>query len=969
MVTAGVAVSVIALIAAALSRDPLAAEEPAAVARSSVATTPPLVPAGQRVRATRVLILYGVAPEHPALAPFTNHFRNRLRASLKGPVEFYEEYLDLARFNFPGRMAQLARAHREKYSGHRFDVVIAAGYSALAFATDPTASLFHDAPIVFALTVAHRVNVATLPPNVTGRLAGRPFVETVDLARRLQPDANHVVVVTGASRPDSNFLVGALLAIEPFRHVLKTTVLRGLAYSDLMGAVEKLPSRTFVIVANFERDGNGNHFAPVEIVERVAQRANAPVYANVANGIGRGIVGGPVAQYDLEGTLTADLVMRVLSRAPGSRMPPLETRSHSIQVDWRQLRRWGLSEKLLPAGAIVRFHEVSVWERYRTAIVIALLLFALQSVLTGQLLVEHQRRVRAQRAIEDQLAYERLISGLTADMAAEDGDDISQVVLVRALARLGTYFGARSAVLADYADGGVRCVRWPLSRAGDDADPRWETPTTDPKAMVMPLVAGGTRIGTIELHPGPDTNWTERQVARVRLACDVVAGEIGRKHAARAANRSEQLSRAVLDSVSAQIAILDDSGRIVQVNDAWRQSASRAGVESGRDAFVGSNYLEECCRASERGDAAANDVRRGLEAVLAGEVWRYRVEYQTTVPERWYELYVDRLGRPEGGAVVTHFDITDRRLAELRAEESRQQVAHMARVLTLGELAATLVHELGQPLTAIGNNAHAGAHLMSSPARSSGELKAIFGDISADQARAADTVRRVHAMLRKDRPRLERVNVNEVCCGVRTLLRADAARRRATIELSLDPADPTVMVDPIQLQQAVINLALNGLEAVSGSNGLREVLLCTTVGEDTAGLFVYDSGPGLPRAVGELLFEPFFSTKPQGLGMGLAIVRSFVERHGGHVHAENRTPPARGAVFRIVLPLAAPLAAPERVVSENGPRKSGETVAPFAHPEREVGVAAGALPQSLQSTVAADASGEHAIAGSETSVH
>jgi signal transduction histidine kinase/ABC-type uncharacterized transport system substrate-binding protein len=864
-----------------------------------------VVPQGdaERPEPLRVLILYAVAREHPAASAVPHEFRRALRNDIGQPTEYYEEYLDFSRFSGAERHAQLARIHREKYD-FRFDVVVAVGSRALNFATDPYLSLFPDIPVVFALAMSHRVNPAALPPNVTGRTSGAPFEPTLALARRLQPGARHLFILAGTARPDSDNVVSALSAVaKSGGRELDVHLVRGLSHAELLDSVGKLPPRSITLYAGFERDSRGVFFNSTDVVGQVAARANAPVYAALSGAIGTGVVGGALVYYDLEGARTADLVLRTLRRDPGDPMPPIEARHHGIQVDWRQLRRWGLSEANLPTGAQVRFRTLTSWERYRTPILLALGIIAVQSLLLAQLLGEHRRRVGAQRAVEEQLVFERLISQLTAELA-DDGTELDTPVLERALERLGNFMGARSVIIADYARDRIRCVRWQAGGSNGDGPARAVAiPGTTASPFVFPLLAATRRIGTLELQPSPDSRpWSERQGTQMRLAADVIAGAIVRDQAARAARRGEELNRAVLASVSAQIVILDGNGRIVRVNDAWREHARQAGIDGRNEQFVGMSYVDECERGFRRGDPVANEVRHGIESVLAGETWRFCIEYQSATTERWYEMYVDRLDHVGGGAVVTHHDVTDRRRAELLADESRQQIAHMARVLTVGELAATLVHELGQPLTAIGNNAHAGAHIARGPSRFMSELKEIFDDIANDQARATEVVSRVRMMLRKDHPRMEQVDLNEVCRGVRSLLRADAGKRRATIELSVDPAAPTVLADPVQLQQVVINLVVNALEAVSATVGTREVHLDTRIDGDFVVLNVRDNGLGLPHAAGALLFEPFFSTKTHGLGMGLAIVRSFVERHGGTVEAENC--PDGGAVFRMVLPLA-----------------------------------------------------------------
>jgi C4-dicarboxylate-specific signal transduction histidine kinase len=172
-----------------------------------------------------------------------------------------------------------------------------------------------------------------------------------------------------------------------------------------------------------------------------------------------------------------------------------------------------------------------------------------------------------------------------------------------------------------------------------------------------------------------------------------------------------------------------------------------------------------------------------------------------------------------------------------------------------------------------------------------------------DTLRAADVIDHIRLLLRKGEQSVEVVDLNEICQQAATLLQRDAGLRQARLEIQLEPEGLPVTGDGVQLQQVVINLALNALDAAAHSDGERLVMISTRVAGGTAEVLVRDTGPGFEPKVKDHLFEPFFSTKSQGLGMGLAIVRSILERHKGRIRADNH--PSGGALFRVTLPLAA----------------------------------------------------------------
>ena len=364
---------------------------------------------------------------------------------------------------------------------------------------------------------------------------------------------------------------------------------------------------------------------------------------------------------------------------------------------------------------------------------------------------------------------------------------------------------------------------------------------------------------------------------------------------------TEKLNQAVLASITALIAIIDRKGRIIHVNSAWCELAQRANVDPQIDGFRDWNYLDECRRAEERGCVEAGEIRRGIEAVLEQRASSFRYEYHWLTPDvRWFELRVDALERDEGGAILAHLDISDRRLAELRLEETRNQVAHLGRVATVGELAAAVAHELKQPLTSIRMNAQAGMLILEKAPTDIEQVITILHDIAGDSDRGSQVIEHMRVLLRKSET-VGAVDLNEVARQAIRLLQRDAALRHTQLELVPEPELPRVPGDPVQLQQVVLNLLLNALDAAATALEHRAVMVRTTIGDGFVELSVSDTGPGLTADAQQHLFEPFYSTKPHGLGMGLVIVRSIVERHHGRVQARNRV--SGGAIFLVDLPV------------------------------------------------------------------
>jgi C4-dicarboxylate-specific signal transduction histidine kinase len=292
-----------------------------------------------------------------------------------------------------------------------------------------------------------------------------------------------------------------------------------------------------------------------------------------------------------------------------------------------------------------------------------------------------------------------------------------------------------------------------------------------------------------------------------------------------------------------------------------------------------------------------------LESVLSGRVDEGMVEFRGPLADTWFELRARRLDLPGGGAVVALVDATPRRRAELEARRARDERAHMERVAAVGELGASIAHELNQPLSAILTNAETALRLLQRTPADLTLLREVLQDIIADDKRAGEIIRHTRALLKKDEAPFASHDFNELVRQVAQLVGNDAQLRGATLTLQLAGAPLPIRGDGVQLQQVVLNLIINALDAVSPCPpGERQVWVRTQRTDGRVELVVEDTGVGLSPEAHKRLFEPFFTTKPAGLGMGLSISRSILEVHQGRLQAEPR--PGRGTLFRCSLPAA-----------------------------------------------------------------
>jgi two-component system sensor kinase FixL len=251
-----------------------------------------------------------------------------------------------------------------------------------------------------------------------------------------------------------------------------------------------------------------------------------------------------------------------------------------------------------------------------------------------------------------------------------------------------------------------------------------------------------------------------------------------------------------------------------------------------------------------------------------------------------------------GDTLTIVIDRTDR----YELLRNRQELAHLRRVSTLGELAGSLAHELNQPLTAILSNAQAAQRFMATQPISLVEVREILEDLVQDTHRASEVLRKIRVLVKKGEPEAETLSVASVVGDVALLVHSDAIVRGIRMYLNIPPDLPSVHGDRVQLQQVVLNLLLNAFEALESRSAHDRVVIIEAAldSAETIRIVVRDRGPGVARDKLDKLFMPYFTSKREGLGLGLSISRSIVEMHGGHIWAENNED--QGAAFSFTLP-------------------------------------------------------------------
>jgi len=427
------------------------------------------------------------------------------------------------------------------------------------------------------------------------------------------------------------------------------------------------------------------------------------------------------------------------------------------------------------------------------------------------------------------------------------------------------------------------------------------------RSLTVPLTAEARTTGVVSLvRRSDDTDWPEELIRRLRLVADVLAGALARRGSEDALRESEALKSAILASMPTSVAVLDRRGGVVAVNEEWMRTAKGRGPGGGYEPPSWDLF-----GVTWEADLAGVAIGSGVSRVLDGSLRSFAHEFlwKRGATEGWLHMSAVPLkGAGNGGAVVSYTDVTERRRAEIEADQSRQELAHFLRVSTVGVMTTSLAHELNQPLTAIMANAQAALRLLAAERPDLAELREVLEDMIAEDRRASEIISQLREMLRKGPVDHAVLDVNALVGGVARLVGSDALIRNVSLHVALDPATPPMKGDRTQVQQVVVNLLLNALEAAAESpSGEHSVVVST--GRDPAGMVeisVLDTGPGVPDELAERVFEPFFTTRSRGIGMGLSIARAIVSAHGGSIWAEKR--PEGGAAFRLHLPSHEPTA-------------------------------------------------------------
>jgi PAS domain S-box-containing protein len=426
-----------------------------------------------------------------------------------------------------------------------------------------------------------------------------------------------------------------------------------------------------------------------------------------------------------------------------------------------------------------------------------------------------------------------------------------------------------------------------------------------PKSILcLPLLKQGGLIGLIYLENNRASNvLAPARIAVIKLLATEAAVSLENLHLSSDLQDRDRKTRRIIDSALDAVLSIDERGRVTEWN---AQAETMFGWK--RDEAVG-RTLSELLIPERYRDAHDRGLRHFI-STGEGPFLNQRFEI-SALRRDGTEFPVELAIAPyriDGNWEFSGFvrDITERKVAEASARRQREmemELAHANRVATMGQLAASIAHEVNQPVGAAVTNAHAALRWLGAAPPNTDEVRHALTRIVTNGNRASDVLSRIRAFIKKAPPCHASVDVNQAVLEVVALTRSEAKKNKVTVQMQLADGLPVVPADRIQLQQVLLNLIVNAIEAMSASDaGSRRLLISSTKsGSNAVSLAVQDSGPGFPEASIGQIFQAFYTTKPAGLGMGLSICRSIVEAHGGQLSAAAGNP--KGAIFTFTLPV------------------------------------------------------------------
>jgi len=829
------------------------------------------------LNAKNILVLHTFQSNLPGNVKTDQGITSSLRSGGMDVKNQFFEYLDLPRNPSPEHRKALVELMRSRYSQHRIDMILTQYPEALQFLLNEGRTVFPEAPIL-AMYMFPRIELPKTGRFIIQHSTTLDMIGTLEGALKLVPGAKRVYVVGGVSSVDRTLENQARRDFKKWEGQLDFRYLSDLSFEDMLSEVSSAPPGTIVLFIALTADITGKTYIPRDVVQRLSQVSEAPIFGLYDTLLGYGIAGGFLVDFEYIGAKAGELALNILTT--GS-IPDKTSATLDVppvpKFDWRQLKRWNLSESALPKGSIIVNRETTFWD-FKYYITVGIAAFLAQTMLVIGLLVQRNLKKKAESLVRQK---------------TEELDQFFNVNLdLLCIANTDGYFLRLNPAwekILGYTREELMAKRFLEFVHPDDLDRTQEAVSTLSSQREVISFENRYRCSDRTYR------WLQWSSAPAGDLIYAAARDITeRKQMESEIQKAAEEWQTTFDSIQDLVMILDPEFKLIRVNGAtlsfFNLPLERVLGKHCYDLMHGTSEPVGTCPL-----AKMIKTKRHEETELYDEK-----------TDAWLHVSVDPVFNDKGEilrVIHTVKDVTGHKRAEAEASHARRELLRMERVSRMGELTASLAHELNQPLTAILSNAQAALRFLQSENPDLNELREILQDISSDDKRAGSVIRSLRAMMKQEEREREPLSINDLVREVVSLFHSEAVLRNVNIDMEFTESLPTVLADKIQLQQVVLNLMMNATEAMDHEAPERRKLFLKTRRADHGAIQVAirDCGPGIEEKELDRVFQSFFTTKGAGLGMGLSVSRSIIEAHGGRLWAENN--PDKGASFFFELPV------------------------------------------------------------------
>jgi PAS domain S-box-containing protein len=811
-----------------------------------------------------------------------------------GAFNLHFEFMDLAKHPDPAHRREFAKYLGRKFEKLPIDLIIALHTPAHSFLVEEGKSLFPGVPVIDVIAAAEFLHNEDLRTAYEGQM--RPFrrsfvilpyatnVEfTMECIIGLRPKIRTLAVISGNGLLDRMMEQAARRGLQAWQGRLAIDYFKGLPLDEVLKRVATLAPEAAILFTNFSADPDGRTYSPPEAVRRISRAANAPVFGLFDTLLGNGgIVGGVMLTHRGEAIRTVGLALEILRGTPPTE-PVTILPAHFIPMfDWEQLKRWGMDESRLPPGSDVLNRPRTIWSEYKGFVIGGIAVFLAQTLLVIGLLVQRRLKKKAESSVRQK---------------TEELDQFFDVSLdLLCIANTDGYFLRLNPAwekILGYTREELMAKRFLDFVHPDDLLRTQEAVSAQASQRRMIHFENRYRCkdGTYR--------WLEWSSAPAGNLIYAAARDVTeRKRADEALRESEARLRDITFSLADWVWEVDENGVYTYSSQKGFDLLGRS-----REDVIGKTPFDFMPPdEAKRVAAIFSEIAANKAPIKDLENWNIRKNGESICLLTNGVPMLDEEGNLKGYRGVDK-DITERKRAEAEVARARAELLRFDRSLRLSELTASLAHELNQPLTAILSNAQAALRFLKSDKPDLNEFQEIMRDIISDDQRAGNVIRSLRSMMKREEREKRPTILNDILSDVIQIFRSEAIFRNVGIETELEGFLPPVFGDKGQLQQVVLNIIMNGAEAMSGTPPERRKLILRTQRKGhSLSVSARDFGPGIDKGNLERMFEPFFTTKRSGLGMGLAICSSIIKDHGGRIWAENN--PDGGATFFIELPIS-----------------------------------------------------------------